>query len=97
MSFPPAELRAPVQRADPVSQCEWSWVRRHKDTVGVMVQETRLRQLSCRGSTVINQTGAAQDTADFPELGQREGILLTCTVGSRVSEGMKTTDNEDFG
>lgn len=67
--------------ADPVSQCDWLWVRRRKDTDGVMVQETRLRQLSCRGSTVINQTGATQDTADFPELGQREGILFTCTNG----------------
>lgn len=85
---------------DPLSQWEWLWVCGRKDTVGLMSQETRLRQLSCSGrhsSTVINQRGAMQDTADFPKLGQRQGILLTCTVGGRASLGLNTTNDEDFG
>lgn len=82
MRFPPAELRAPVcQRTQFLSVTGCGRADAKTQTHGVMVQETRLRQLSCRGSTVINQTGATQDTADFPELGQREGILFTCTSG----------------
>lgn len=87
---------------DPVSQCEWlgGCGQRRKDIVGLMSQETRLRQLSCSGphsSTIINQTGACRTLLTSLNWVITREFCKPVQVGCRASEGLNTTNEEDFG